>query len=346
LIIALLCGVKQDDTYWQTRIKSVQKETFDALAVDLFNHQSEHNAVYGDFVRLLKRSASSVNHITDIPFLPITFFRTHRLVCGAWEPEQVFRSSGTTGQITSGHALKSHNWYRGVAELGFQSFLGSPGDYTWLALLPGYLERPDSSLVAMVSGFMATSGSELNGFYLDDFPALNRAIRTGINDGRKLILLGVTHALLQFARQFPENYGQDLIIIETGGMKGHGPELVREEVHARLKRAFGMDHISSEYGMTEMLSQAWSAGNGRFYPAPTLKVTTRDLYDPYAFAGFGKTGVLCFYDLANYATQCFVQTGDLGRVYADGSFEILGRIDGSEQRGCNLMARDILDNFI
>lgn len=316
------------------------------LAIDLFKYQAEHNALYSDFVRLINRPGLSLNQISDIPFLPISFFKTHLLKCGGWEPEQVFRSSGTTGQLTSGHAVKSLSWYREVAELGFRSFLGSPGDYIWLALLPGYLERPDSSLVTMVTGFMAASDSELNGFYLHDFKALDKALIKGIKSDKKVILLGVTHALLQFAQQFPKAYGQDLIIIETGGMKGHGPELVREEVHARLKRAFGMDPIYSEYGMTEMLSQAWSDGNGRFYPAPTLKITTCDLYDPFSFAGFGKTGVLCYYDLANYASQSFVSTGDLGRVYPDGSFEVLGRIDGSEQRGCNLMARDILENFI
>ena len=307
----------------------------------LFRWQYRANPLYGRFCDLLHRGEGRVMGMEDIPFLPVSFFKTHILHSGEWNPERVFTSSATTGVVPSRHDVRSYAWYLETAEACFSARYGSPADRAWLALLPGYLEREGSSLVGMVDHFIRHSSYRESGFFLDDLAGLKRQADLLISRKAPVIVLGVTHALLKFAERFPSDWGDRVIVMETGGMKGHGPEMVRGEVHRLLRERLGTPVIHSEYGMTELFSQAYSTGDGRFIPGPSMWVTVRDINDPFAFPGYGRSGVLCIIDLANYATQAFLATQDIGRVYPDGSFEVLGRLDGSDIRGCNLMVGDL-----
>jgi hypothetical protein len=268
--------------------------------------------------------------------MPIALFKKYRLKSGEWDPVRTFTSSGTTGAATSHHLLSNQEWYCENARRAFELQYGSLEGRPVLALLPAYLERTGSSLVFMAEDFIQRSGHPESGFFLDDLPALSQKL-TALKSGPvPPLLIGVSFALLDLAEQHAQPLG-NTVIMETGGMKGRRREMTRPELHGVLSEAFEVDHIHSEYGMTELLSQAYAPKNGRFLPAPTLCARVRDITDPLSAVATGKTGALNLTDLANLDTISFIATDDLGRVYPDGSFEVLGRMDASDVRGCNLL---------
>ena len=322
-------------------IRGVSPATFGALALEVFRLQASGNDTYARYLDLLRVDPASVARPSDIPHLPIQLFKTHRLQTGAWQPVRTFTSSGTTGPATSHHHLADEDWYRSNARRAFERQYGPLEGRAVLALLPAYLERTGSSLVFMADNFIRRSGHPQSGFFLDDLPELDRRLGELVASGTPTLLLGVSFALLDLAERFPRSLGDRVIVMETGGMKGRRRELTRGELHTTLRTAFGVEHIHSEYGMTELLSQAYAPRDGIFYPAPTLRVTAREITDPFTGARSrslsGAQGVLNFTDLANYRTISFIAGEDLGRVYDDGSFTVLGRLDASEVRGCNLL---------
>ncbi|MEZ5029910.1 MAG: acyl transferase [Saprospiraceae bacterium] len=328
------------DQYWQDRIRRECERDAEQLAMDLFAWQAKENGLYREFCRLVHRRPDHIRDRNEIPFLPISFFKSHVLTSGSWTPTLFFRSSGTTGMVSSRHGVRDLDWYLEVARRGFSEQFGDPSEWCWLALLPGYLEREGSSLITMVDAFIRGSRHAESGFFLRNVEDLLLTVEKVARREIPVMVIGVTFALLQLAEHHL-TWGPGVRVMETGGMKGMGPELIRTELHDRLIRGLGVPSITSEYGMTELFSQAYLREDGRFVPASTLWVTTRDIHDPFAFPGYGRTGRLCMIDLANYATQAFIQTDDLGRVFEDGSFEVLGRMDGSDIRGCNLLVSEL-----
>jgi len=309
---------------------------FNDIAIELFHFQFENNLVYRTFVQGLSKNPMEISHYRDIPFLPIGFFKSHRVISGDYQPEITFLSSGTTGRTTSKHHIKYQNIYVESFKKAFDIFFGTPEEYIILALLPSYLEHDGSSLVFMVDSFIKISGQRESGFYLHEYETLHALLMRLKSNGKKVILFGVSFALLDLADQFPIDF-PDLIIIETGGMKGRRKELIREELHQILKKGFGVEKIYSEYGMTELLSQAYSKGEGLFASPPWMKVLIRDTNDPFSILSAGKTGGINVIDLANIYSCSFIATQDLGKIHKDGRFEVLGRFDSSDVRGCNLM---------
>lgn len=317
------------------RIGNVQE--FNARALDLFHFQYRSNALYREFCELMKAHPGKVTSPDDIPFMPIGFFRDHTVLSAReTEAARVFVSSGTTGSRPGRHVVTDPQLYQRSFIHSFRYFYGDPGQYCFLALLPGYLERPDSSLVYMMDHLVRLTAANGSGFYLDDLAGLNEKLMAMKAGGVKVILFGVTFALLELAEKFPSDLS-GMILMETGGMKGRRKELVREELHDILCRAFNVGAIHSEYGMTELLSQAYSQGDGIFRSPPWMKVRIRDMNDPLSPALPGDTGGINIIDLANVNSCGFIATQDLGRVHHDGSFEVLGRFDTSDIRGCNLM---------
>lgn len=318
------------------RILNVSEGTFDALALDIFGFQYTNNALYRQYCDLLASPPGSVSSLDEIPFLPIRFFKSHRVVTRDFPPALTFRSSGTTGRDRSSHAVRDPQLYERVSVAGFEHVFEQPvAAYRWLALLPSYLERPDASLVHMVSDFIKL-GRDGGGFYLNELASLDAALEESEQNTVPAILMGVSFALLAFSRAYPRKL-RSTRIIETGGMKGRSPEITREALHRELSEAFGLGSICSEYGMTELLSQAWSVGEGRFQCSPTLRVLIRDLRDPFAHLAPGKRGGIDCIDLANLDSCAFVQTEDVGMLAGQGDFYVAGRLDGSEARGCNLL---------
>jgi phenylacetate-coenzyme A ligase PaaK-like adenylate-forming protein len=320
------------------RIKTVKDQDFTALTLDIFRYQAENNPVYRKFLDLLGIKQAQIQRIEDIPFLPIELFKKYELQSGEWTAQQIFTSSGTTGANTSQHFVRDSQWYLENARRGFEYFYGPLKDYIVLALLPAYLERKGSSLILMAQDFIEQSRSALGGFYLYNQKELIHHLQQILQkeSSAKVLLLGVSFALLDLAEAYPLDL-QNVIIMETGGMKGRREEITRTELHQLLKTAFQQQSIHSEYGMTELFSQAYSQGSGLFFPAPTMRVFSREITDPLQLQDFQRTGALNIIDLANLDTISFIATEDLGKVYADGSFEILGRLDASDVRGCNLM---------
>lgn len=314
----------------------VSDAEFETLALETFHFQFGHNAVYGDYCRHLGKTPDQVTKLMEIPFLPLEFFKTHRVVSTQGEVEVVFESSGTTQNNTSKHFVPDLSVYRQSFLKGFTRFYGPLEDYCILALLPSYLERKGSSLVLMVDEMIKGSGHHHSGFYLHDLDELHQRLRALEKKGEKILLIGVSFALLDLAEQYPMAL-EHTLIMETGGMKGRRKEMIREELHLLLKTAFEVPHIHSEYGMTELLSQAYSMGEGVFHPPPWMKVFTRDTEDPLGTQPYGKTGGINVMDLANVYSCSFLSTQDLGKVFPDGSFEVLGRFDHSDIRGCNLL---------
>tara|TARA_R110002050_G_scaffold41842_10_gene101249 strand:- start:6568 stop:7545 length:978 start_codon:yes stop_codon:yes gene_type:complete len=312
------------------------EEEFNALALKTFQVQFRENLVYGEFCRHLGKSVSSVKTIEDIPFLPIEFFKSKKVICGSFEPRITFTSSGTTGSEVSKHYVKSVELYENSYLSAFRQFYGEIEDYCVLALLPSYLEREGSSLIYMANDLINKSRHPESGFYLDDIDRLQKTMVDLDGHNTKILLLGVSFALLDMAERFQLNL-KNTIVMETGGMKGRKKELIREELHQLLKKGFGVPTIHSEYGMTELLSQAYSQGNGRFLSPKWMKVLTRETEDPLSLQKEGRTGGVNIIDLANIHSCSFIATQDLGKVHTDGSFEILGRFDHSDIRGCNLM---------
>ncbi|TGE29131.1 long-chain-fatty-acid--protein ligase [Hymenobacter metallicola] len=322
---------------------SVSAATFEPLALRLFRHQARHCPPYRQWLQLLGCPPESVTRLTDIPFLPIEFFKTHEVRTDpeAWQPQEVFLSSGTTQQQRSRHLIRDPQLYRQNAARIFEQVYGSSlREWTFLALLPSYLEQGQSSLVAMVDYFVRESGQEQSAFFLHDHAALLQALRQAKQDpARRVMLIGVSYALLDVVAEYgPAPELQNLTVLETGGMKGRRREMIREELHAELQQAFGPAGIHSEYGMTELLSQAYSLGDGRFHcPAP-LRVLLRDPADPFSVSTSRPDGAINIIDLANIDSCAFIETKDLARMHPDGSFEVLGRMDNSDVRGCNQMA--------
>jgi len=307
---------------------------YESIALKLFRFQFEHNKIYRDFVS--QGSREPVTSLDRIPFLPISFFKTHDVKTGTWIPGEVFSSSGTTGTTTSRHAVKDVSFYLANTERIFRQFFGALEDFHVLALLPSYLEREGSSLVTMADYFIRKSGSEHSGFYLNNLAELNAKLAVLKSENKKIILLGVTFALLELAEKYPQDLSH-CVIMETGGMKGRRKEIIREELHAFLGSSFSVSRIHSEYGMTELLSQGYSLGNGLFKSGAGMKILIRDLNDPYRLEKQGKTGGINVIDLANIYSCAFIETEDLGKVNQDGYFEVLGRMDNSDIRGCNLL---------
>jgi len=310
---------------------------FNETALSLFRYQYRNNDIYKRFVDALGVSESQVYHPEYIPFLPVGFFKTHKVITGDFPEEVIFESSGTTGADTSKHYVADTDLYEQSFTHGLQLFYGDFSQYAVFALLPSYLERQNSSLVYMVEKILQKSNRQMGGFYLNELAALQEQLQEAKSRGLKIILIGVTFALLDMAESFPVNI-PDAIIIETGGMKGRRKELTRVELHVQLCRSFGVEKIHSEYGMTELLSQAWSAGDGIFRCPPWMKVMIADINDPLSFLETGRTGGINIIDLANLNSCSFIATQDLGRVFEDGSFEVLGRFDNSDIRGCSLLA--------
>jgi len=311
-------------------------EVDNSTAIDLFHYQARDNPLYAEYLRLIGCYPDVIDSIDDIPFLPVEFFKTHRVVTGAGTETLTFKSSGTTGGQASSHYILDEQAYIGSFTRCFRLFYGDPSSYCLLALLPSYLERQDSSLVYMADHLIRLTGHPLSGFYLDNLNELAENLRRLEQSGQKTILLGVSFALLDFAGQYPMHLTHTAII-ETGGMKGRREEITRDELHGILQKAFNVSTVGSEYGMTELLSQAWSTGSGLFRTPPWMHIVIRDPYDPFRKVAAGKTGGINVIDLANYRSCSFIQTQDLGRLHDDGSFEVLGRMDNSDVRGCNLL---------
>jgi hypothetical protein len=309
---------------------------FDELAVYLFRHQYALNSVYRSYCEYLGIDPGSVKHPGEIPFLPVEFFKSHEVKTGEFEPEIIYTSSATSGMTRSRHFVKHNDIYTRSFLEAFGLFYGTPDKYAVLALLPSYLEREGSSLIVMADELIRRSGHEESGFYLHELAELHDKIVSLKKRNVPVLLLGVTFALLDFAEQFTVDLS-GCIVMETGGMKGRRKEMIRPEVHRLLQQGFGVPKIHSEYGMTELLSQAYSAGDGIFYTPPWMKVLTADANDPLNIKPDGQTGLLNIIDLANMHSCAFIQTADLGRIFPDRGFEVLGRVDQSDMRGCSLM---------
>ncbi len=311
---------------------------FTALAMETFQFQYHSNPVYREFCEFIGRTDSRVSHWGEIPYLPIEFFKSRAIVSGKPRGEEIiFTSSGTTAASVSKHYVLDLKRYEQSYLTAFDYFYGPISDYCILALLPSYLERQGSSLVYMVQDLIAKSSHPDSGFYLHDLKKLHKKLLELEHDGQKVLLIGVSFALLDMAERYRMSL-KNTVIMETGGMKGRREEMIREQLHLKLREAFGVMEIHSEYGMTELLSQAYSKGNGIFEPPPWMKILIRDPEDPLAVQPVGKTGGINVVDLANRYSCAFIATQDLGRVYEDGRFEVIGRFDNSDIRGCNLMA--------
>lgn len=320
-----------------TSIFNIKNESeFEVKALEVFRFQYHNNAVYQEFCEHLGRNPENIQQILDIPFLPIEFFKSKAIVTGEKKPQISFSSSGTTGAQTSQHHVTDLGIYEQSYLNAFQHFYGTIQDYCVLALLPSYLEREGSSLIYMVDDLIKKSGHLESGFYLDELDTLKSKILELDASGSKVLLIGVSFALLDFAEKYPVRLN-NTIVMETGGMKGRRKELIRNELHQILKRGFGVSTIHSEYGMTELLSQAYSLENGVFKTPNWMRVLIRDTEDPLSFQKKGKTGGINVIDLANINSCAFIATQDLGKLYENDSFEILGRFDHSDIRGCNLM---------
>jgi phenylacetate-coenzyme A ligase PaaK-like adenylate-forming protein len=318
------------------QITNLQDHRFEEVALELFHYQYEFNELYRQFVDLLKIKIENISTIEAIPFLPIDFFKQNTIKTGDIKEKIIFSSSGTTGQITSKHYVTNTELYRLNARLGFAYFYGNVSDFCFLALLPNYLEREGSSLVYMAEDFIAQSKYKSSGFFLYEQEKLIEELKKNQAAHIPTVLLGVSYALLDLAEAYQVDLS-NVIIMETGGMKGKRKEITRDELHAQLKQSFNVKVIHSEYGMTELLSQGYSKGNGLFYPSPSMKILTSEITDPLTTQQNGKNGVVQVIDLANIDSCAFIATQDIGVVYADGGFEIKGRLDNSDIRGCNLM---------
>ncbi len=309
---------------------------FEAVSLQVFKFQFENNRVYRSFCDLLYKHPSDVKRIEDIPFLPIQFFKSHEILSSKQPLEQVFTSSGTTGDLVSKHPVTDVKIYEDSFRSAFNYFYGAVQDYVVLALLPSYLEREGSSLIYMVEDLIKQSNHSESGFYLHNLSELKDILIKLDAQGKKVLLIGVSFALLDLVESHQFQL-KNTIIMETGGMKGKRKELVREELHNQLKQGFGVKNIHSEYGMTELLSQAYSKGHGVFECPKWMQVLARDTEDALTILPKNKTGGINVIDLANLNSCSFIATQDLGRILPDNSFEIIGRFDNSDIRGCNLM---------
>ena len=315
-----------------------QQFDFTAKALELFRYQAQHNTIYKSYLQQLGVQLQEVTALEQIPFLPIEFFKSHEVMTDRFVPEVTFYSSGTTQQSRSRHFVSHLSWYTTTTKLIFEQAYGPLQDYVVLAMLPSYLEQGGSSLVAMVDYFVQQTGQQEEGFYLHAHDKLLQSIKQARQRGKKVLLIGVSYALLDWAQKLRGNEDfSGVTIMETGGMKGRRREMIREELHQHLRHGFGVDAIHSEYGMTELLSQAYSIGEGVFRPGYTMRLLLRDLNDPFDIGDHHRSGGINIIDLANVDSCAFIETKDIGRQHPDGSFEVLGRFDNSDIRGCNLL---------
>lgn len=320
-----------------SEIFSIQTEDqFETVALKVFRHQIENCKVYRDYVANLRLDPDVLSSTKDIPFLPIGFFKSQDILSSNNAASLVFSSSGTTGMTQSRHLVTDASVYEKSFNTAFDLFYGDIENTCFLALLPSYLEREGSSLIYMVDALIAASKHPDSGYYLHNHEDLYQKLKELKDKGQRTILIGVTYALLDFIEQYHIDF-PELIVMETGGMKGKRKEMVREELHETLTTGFGVNHIHSEYGMTELLSQAYSYGEGLFNCPPWMKIYLRDTNDPLSLVNDGKTGGINVIDLANVNSCSFIATQDLGRLNPDGSFEVLGRFDNADIRGCNLL---------
>lgn len=322
---------------YKRRLSEITPENFEATALNVFYFQAEYNSVYKAYLNFLSKDPQQVKEIGQIPFLPIEFFKTHTIVSHQFKPEVIFQSSGTTLQQRSKHLVADTDFYCQHAQQLFEETYGSLVGSVIIALLPSYLEQGDSSLVMMIDHFIKSSKQTETGFYLQNYVELRETIKRAKAGDKRIFLFRVTYALLDLAEEVTTEEFNGVTIFETGGMKGCRREMVREELHAILTQAFGVESIHSEYGMTELLSQAYSQGQGIFQPSKTLRVLMRDVNDPFSISQGPGSGGVNVIDLANVDSCAFIETKDLGKLYPDGSFEILGRFDNSDIRGCNLL---------
>ena len=330
----------QDFKSFSSRLSNLKSEEFENLALQLFEFQSQSNPIYRKYLEARNVSTQSVKSIDQIPFLPIRFFKDHQVISGdKANYSEYFSSSGTTGMITSRHYIWSEDWYLDHAQQIFESNYGSLEGFHVLALLPAYLERKGSSLVSMANHFIKESKSAHSGFYLYNQDELLEKMEMLAADGKQILLLGVTFALLDLAESDKSFSPQEnLLVMETGGMKGRRKEMIREEVHDILKPFFGVKEIHSEYGMTELMSQAYSKGQGKYTLPDSMRVILRDVNDPLSLSQRSQGGINVI-DLANFHSCAFLETQDLGRFDENGMLEVLGRFDNSEIRGCNLLVQ-------
>lgn len=326
---------------WNHKIFGVNNSNFEQVALEIFRFQAEQNPVYKAFTEALHIRKDDVRSLLQIPFLPVRFFKSHSVRTTEFEPEAVFESSGTTGTSNSKHFIRDLALYRESFTRCFELFYGDVKEWCVLGLLPSYLERQHSSLVYMTEQLIQKSGHPRSGFYLDEPERLTALLTELEKKGQNTLLLGVTYALLDLADKSPMPL-QHTIIMETGGMKGRRREMIRDEVHRLIKAAFGVRAVHSEYGMTELLSQAYSKADGVFNCPPWMKVLVRDDEDPFTLKTEG-SGIINVIDLANVYSCSFLATDDAGNIRTDGGFEVQGRVDGSDIRGCNLMVSDIKD---
>ncbi|MVT11706.1 acyl transferase [Chitinophaga tropicalis] len=317
-------------------IFSLKEQELERTALELFRFQYRENTLYRAYVDALRIDPASIRSLLKIPFLPIQFFKTHTVTCGSFTPELVFESSGTTQTINSRHLVKEAGIYEQSFLTAFEQFYGPVEDYVVVGLLPSYLERQHSSLVYMVQDMVKRSGHADSGFYLYEHDKLYSRLQELEARKQKTLLIGVTFGLLDFAERYSLQL-EHTIVMETGGMKGRREEWTRQEVHAYLQERLGAGNIHAEYGMTELLSQAYSAGQGIFSCPPWMKVLVRDESDPFQLSAGNAAGVINVIDLANIYSCAFIATEDIGKLHADGKFEVLGRLDNSALRGCSLM---------
>lgn len=311
-------------------------DQFTEIAIEVFHHQYENNIIYKQFVDLLGVETSKITCLKEIPFMPIDFFKNHEIISQGLVEEKIFKSSSTTGIGRSNHLVADLAIYNESFIRGFKKFYGDPAEICLIAILPSYVEQGDSSLIYMIDHLIALSNCELSGYYLNKNADVLNCLMALKKQNKRTILWGVTYALLDFIEMGKIEF-ESLIVLETGGMKGRRMELVREELHEKLCSGFGVGSIHSEYGMTELLSQAYSAGEGKFRCSDTMKILIRDVNDPKSFMKPIRTGGINVVDLANINSCSFIATQDLGKLHNDGSFEVVGRFDNSELRGCNLM---------
>ncbi len=321
------------------KINKCTPTTFEELAMEVFYFQYQQNQVYQSYCDLLKGKGFRPKDLDEIPFLPVSFFKSHKIQSYNAASSTVYKSSATTGSIQSKHYILDQHFYLHNALKTFEAHYGDIKGWTIFALLPGYIERGDSSLIDMVQYFIDASQNMNSGFYLNEFDQLLHNIQFCKSSGKKLLLIGVSFALLQLADRAPDL--SDVIVMETGGMKGKGKELPKKAFHNVLKNAFNVPFIHSEYGMTELQAQAYSKGNGLFLPTDTMKIKIKELTDPLHPVPNGKSGVINVIDLINVDTCSFIETQDLGILHSSGNFELLGRVDAAEIRGCNLLVADL-----
>lgn len=312
------------------------EQQFEESCLEVFRHQAKNCKVYQQYISHLKVKPEELSTTAQIPYLPISFFKTHEVLSNGDAPEIVFSSSGTTGMVQSRHLVTDVSIYDQSFSLAFEQFYGKIENTCFLALLPSYLEREGSSLIYMVDALIKDSKHADSGYFLHNHEDLYQKLKELKASGQKTILIGVTYALLDFIEKYEIDF-PELVVMETGGMKGKRKEMVREELHQLLQQGFGVNSIHSEYGMTELLSQAYSKGEGIFDCPPWMKINLRDTNDPLSPVTNNRSGGINVIDLANINSCSFIATQDLGRLLADGSFEVLGRFDNSDIRGCNLL---------